>query len=136
MLIKKVHLNVLVCLVLFSLLFLTIINTVEPPANWQNAPIELIFLVFLSLLGILTCLVRLLVPTLRISFLIGLAGLFLLVLHALDQLNWISGIVVFGVFGMLVIGFLKHRLTIRSKDATFTSINNLHSETIQEEELE
>ncbi|OGE30958.1 hypothetical protein A2631_04735 [Candidatus Daviesbacteria bacterium RIFCSPHIGHO2_01_FULL_44_29] len=99
-------------LVVISLIsFLLVIWRVPAPNSWTEASIWQIVIFMIPLLALIFSLIYLILKKFTVCFLISLGVLLTLVLKIIDQLSWLTGILTWMIFTLLLVYFFKQRLT-------------------------
>lgn len=84
----------LIALLLFAGLFILVITNTEPPKSWNQASLFQIMAFFLPLLLAFTVLLDIFIRYIPHSFIIGLGLILGLSFYAVNQLNYLTGILV------------------------------------------
>jgi hypothetical protein len=97
--------------ILFLLIFLGVVFFIEPPTTWAEASSFQILILFIPLLLLLTFFVNLFLNFFQRSFALALGVFIIIVTQALDQLNFLTVILIASAIGMLLWLIPKSRLT-------------------------
>lgn len=94
----------------FLALFILVVIFVEPPKSWEQASVFQIIAFFLPLLLAVTVFVDILVHYIPHSFIISLGVILFLAFYAVNQLNYLTAILVISVTAFSVRVFPKMKL--------------------------
>lgn len=109
----------------FLSLFILVIFFIEPPASWQEASVFQMLAFFVPILLALTAVIDILMHYFPHSFIISLGVIMFLAFYAVNQLNILTGVLVFLITAFFVRVFPRMRLP-RFRLTGRTKIPKLH----------